>query len=147
MWRKVREWGKIRGGRGRWMPGASYVHFVWLIRELISNHNFEWWTSTGSGLYAMLGHDVDQIFTQIISMREKTLTNTNLVALRHFERKNATFPVDVRRSNTSLLKLNNFCILPSSDCNEIDGWKKTASNIWSAARFSFHITTGVPNWL
>ena len=55
----------------------------------------------------MLGRDVDQIFGQIISMREKTLTNTNLVALRHFERKNATLPVDVRLSNTSLLKLPN----------------------------------------
>ena len=63
--------------------------------------------STGSGLFAMLGRDVDQIFRQIISMREKTLTNTNLVALRHFERKNATLPVDVHRSNTSLLKLPN----------------------------------------
>ena len=29
--------------------------------------------------------------------------------------------------------------------NEI--YKQATSNIWSAARFSFHITTGVPNWL
>ena len=63
--------------------------------------------STGSGLYAVLGRDVDQILGQIISMREKTLTNINLVALRHFERKNATLSVDVHRSNTSLLKLPN----------------------------------------
>ena len=55
----------------------------------------------------MLGRDDDQIFGQIISMREKTLTNTHLVALRHFERKNATLLVDVCHSNTSLLKLPN----------------------------------------
>ena len=37
------------------------------------------------------------------SLREKTLTNTNLVALRHFERKNATLPVGVVTSLLSSL--------------------------------------------
>jgi len=47
-----------------------------------------------------LGRDFDQIFGQIVSMREKTLGKTNLVASSHIERKNA-FPVGVRRSKTS----------------------------------------------
>ena len=36
-----------------------------------------------------------------------TLSNTNLVAQRHSERKKTTLPVDARRSKTSLLKLRN----------------------------------------
>ena len=38
-------------------------------------------------------------------MRGKALKNTNLVASRHIRRENASLPVDVRHSKTSLLKL------------------------------------------
>ena len=48
-----------------------------------------------------------QIFGQIISIRVKTLRNTNLVASRCFEMKKTSLPVDVRRSKTPLLKLPN----------------------------------------
>ena len=62
-------------------------------------------TSTGCGLIPNLGRDVDQIFGQIIFMREKTLKNTNLVVSRHIKRENGSLPVDVHRSKTFLLKL------------------------------------------
>ena len=53
----------------------------------------------GSGLFAILESDVDQIFRQIISIREKD-TNRNLVASRHItsKRENASLLVDVRVS-------------------------------------------------
>ena len=44
-------------------------------------------TSTGSGIFAILGRDFDQIFGQIVSMREKVLRNTNLVSSRHIKSK------------------------------------------------------------
>ena len=39
--------------------------------------------STGSGRFVFLDSDFAQIFGQIVSRRVKTLSNTNLVALRH----------------------------------------------------------------
>ena len=36
--------------------------------------------STGSGLFAPFGHDLEQILGQIVSIRVKTLYNPNLVA-------------------------------------------------------------------
>ena len=48
-------------------------------------------TSTGCGLIPNLGRDVDQIFGQIIFMREKTLKDTNLVVSRHIKREMAHF--------------------------------------------------------
>ena len=80
------------------MKQAMYISFGLL--GSLSKDVFEQQMSTGSGLFAILGSNVDQIFRQIISMREKTLTNTNLVSSRHMKRKNATLPVDVRRSKT-----------------------------------------------
>ena len=44
-------------------------------------------------------------FPQIISLREKTLKNTNLVPSRHFKRVKDSLPVDMHYSKTSLLKL------------------------------------------
>ena len=79
------------------------MHISFGLLGSLSNDVFERRTSNRSGLFAIVGRDVDQIYGQIISMREKTLTDTNLVASRHIKRKNATCPVDVRRSNTSLL--------------------------------------------
>ena len=46
-----------------------------------------------------------EIFSQIVSMRVKKLSNTNFISSRHNERKKATLPVDVHHSKTLLLKL------------------------------------------
>ena len=62
-------------------------------------------TSTGSGLFALLSRNFDHIFGQIVSIRVKTLSNTNMVASRLIKREKGSLPVDVRRSKTSLLKL------------------------------------------
>ena len=43
----------------------------------------------------------------VILNRFLTLSNTNLVASRHIEREKVSLPVDVRCSETSLLKLPN----------------------------------------
>ena len=51
----------------------------------------------GSGLVQTLG--------QIVFIREKKLSNANLLESRHIKEKKASLPVDVRRSKTSLLKL------------------------------------------
>ena len=47
------------------------------------------------------------IFEQIVSIRIKTLGNTNMVASRPIKREKGSLPVDVRCSKTSLLKLPN----------------------------------------
>lgn len=36
-------------------------------------------TSTGSGLFALQGRDIEHILGQIVSIRVKTLSNTKLV--------------------------------------------------------------------
>ena len=59
----------------------------------------------GSRLFALLSRDFEQIFGQIVSIRMKTLGNTNMVASRLTKREKGSLPVDVCRSKTSLLKL------------------------------------------
>ena len=67
---------------------------------------FEPHTSTGCGFSAILGRVFDHFFfPQIVSLREKTLKNTNLVPSRHFKRVKDSLPVDMHYSKTSLLKL------------------------------------------
>ena len=44
-------------------------------------------------------------FPQIVSLREKTLKNTNLIPSRHFKMVKDSLPVDMYYSKTSLLKL------------------------------------------
>ena len=73
----------------------------------LSSDVFERRTSTGSGLFALLSRKFDHIFGQIVSIRVKTLSNTNMVASRLIKREKGSLPVDVRRSKTSLLKLPN----------------------------------------
>ena len=68
----------------------------------------------GSGRFALLSRDFKQIFGQIVSIRIKTLGNTNMVASRLIERGKGSLPVDVRRSKTSLLKLPIVSILFTS---------------------------------
>ena len=76
-----------------------------LIIGSLSSDVFERRTSTGSGRFALLSHDFEQIFGQIVSIRIKTLGNKNTVASRLIKREKGLLPVDVRRSKTSLLKL------------------------------------------
>ena len=59
----------------------------------LSNHVFERHTSTGSGLFAILGHDFEQIFKQIVSFRVKIISNTNLVASRLIKREKDSLPL------------------------------------------------------
>ena len=86
---------------------GSKVGFCTL--ESLSNSVFERRTSTGSGLFASLGSGLVQSLGQIVFIREKKLSNTNLLESRHIKEKKASLPVDVRRSKTSLLKLPNVC--------------------------------------
>ena len=77
----------------------------WVLLGSLSSDVFERRTSTGSGRFALLSHDFEQIFGQIVSIRIKTLGNKNTVASRLIKREKGLLPVDVRRSKTSLLKL------------------------------------------
>ena len=79
-----------------------------LLRQLLkslSKEFFERHTSNGSGLFELLGRDFEQIIGQIVSIRVKKFSNTNLVASWHIKREKDLLLVDVRRSKTSLLKL------------------------------------------
>ena len=69
----------------------------------LSSDAFERRTSTGSRRFALLSRYFEQIFGQIVSLRIKTLGNTNMVASRLINRKKDSLPVDVSRSKTSLL--------------------------------------------
>ena len=46
-----------------------------------------------------------KIFSQIVSIRVKKLSNTNFISSRHIKGEKASLPVDVRRSKTPSLKL------------------------------------------
>ena len=46
----------------------------------LSSNVFERRTSTGSGLFALMKRDFEQVFGQIVSVKVKTTNNTNLVA-------------------------------------------------------------------
>ena len=48
---------------------------------------------------------MEQIFGQILSIRIKTLSNTNMVTSRLIQREKGSLPVHVRRSKTSLREL------------------------------------------
>ena len=69
----------------------------------LSNGVFERRTSTGSRLFASFGSGLVETLGLIVFIREKTLSNTNLLASRHIKREKALLPVDVRHSKTSLL--------------------------------------------
>ena len=78
------------------------ISLVWKPIRSLSDDVFERRTSTGSGLFAIMARDFDQIFRLIVSMREKAFKNTNLVAARHIKRENTSLSVDARCSKTSL---------------------------------------------
>ena len=83
---------------------ATQMALSYILGSL-SNSVFERRTSTGSCFFTPLRRDFEQIFGQIVSIRVKTLSNTNLVGPRHIKREKRLLPVDFRRSKTSLLKL------------------------------------------
>ena len=60
----------------------------------LSNNVFDR-ISTGSGLFTLFGRDFKQILGQIVSIRVKTLSKTNLVTSRHIKREKGWLPVDV----------------------------------------------------
>lgn len=69
----------------------------------LSSHVFERSTSTGSGLIALLSRGFEYVFGQIVPLRVRTLSSTNLVALRHIIKEKGSLSVDERHSKTSLL--------------------------------------------
>ena len=71
-----------------------------LIIRWFNDHVFERHTSTGSVRFAILGRAFEQIFGQIVYVRENTLGSTNLVASRHMESEKDSLPVNVRRSKS-----------------------------------------------
>ena len=82
--------------------------FLLLARETLrslSNNVFERRTSTGSALFLFFDGGFAQIFSLIASITVKKLRNTNFISSKHVKRENTSLPVDVRRSQTSLLKL------------------------------------------
>ena len=59
---------------------------------------------TGSIFFALLNRDFEQTFGQIVSLREKNLSNKNLVVSRYIKREKGSLPVNVRHSkNVSAL--------------------------------------------
>ena len=91
-----------------WYTGGHWYSISALgnIIESLSSDVSERRTSTGSGFFAHLSCHFEQKFGQIFSIRVKTLSHTNLVASRHIKREKISFPVDLRRSKTLLLKLS-----------------------------------------
>ena len=55
--------------------------------------------------FSFLDDGFAQIFSQIVSVRVKKLSNTNFISSRLVNREKASLPVDVRRSKKPLLSL------------------------------------------
>ena len=68
-----------------------------------SSDVFERRTSTGSEVFALFSRDFEQILGHTVSLRIKTLSNTNSIASKHIKREKGSLLVDVRRSKTLLL--------------------------------------------
>ena len=68
-----------------------------------SSDVFERRTSIGSEVFALFSRDFEQILGHTVSLRIKTLSNTNSMASKHIKREKGSLPVDVRRSKTLLL--------------------------------------------
>ena len=79
-----------QNGVGNYLHGR-WINSIFRIIFTLSNDVFERCTSTGSGLFALLSRDFEQIWGQIVSLRVKTLSNTNLVVPRHIKKKKAYF--------------------------------------------------------
>ena len=71
---------------------------TFFIRVFISTKVCQRPKSNGSGLFAILSHDFEQIFEQILPVRVKSLSNTDLVSSRHLKTEKGSLPVEMRRS-------------------------------------------------
>ena len=76
--------------------------YVVVIFMLHSRKQRRFWAThvNWSELFALFNRDFEQILGQNLSLRVKTLSNTNLVAQRYIKREKRSLPVDVRRSKT-----------------------------------------------
>ena len=54
--------------------------------------------------FASLGSSLVETLVQIVFIREKKLSNTNLLELRHIKREKASLPFDVRRVSNSVFE-------------------------------------------
>ena len=70
--------------------------------ESLSKAVFERRSSAVSGRFAFLGSDLARIFGQIVSIRVKKLSKTDLVATRHIKMKKGTLRVEVASSKNVL---------------------------------------------
>ena len=95
------------------------------IKGSLSKGNFKGRRSAGSRLLVFLGTSFVQILRQIVKIREKIISNTNLLASRHIQRENASLLADVRRSKAPLL------MLPKS----VTKTRPTEMRTWSILRF------------
>ena len=108
---KAKKCTKKRDARAELLFSSSNLLFfdvpvaVVAVIGSLSNDVFERRTSTGSCPFSFLGDGFAQIFSQIVSIRVKKLSNTNYIASRHITREKSSLPVNVRCSKTSLLKL------------------------------------------
>ena len=66
----------------------------------LSKDVFERSTLTGSGLFAFLSSGLAHFLRQIVSIRVRTLSNSNLVVPSYIKRNRTSLPVDVRHSKT-----------------------------------------------
>ena len=48
-------------------------------------------TPTGSELFSLFGRDFEQIFEQVVSLRVKALSNSNVIGSRHIQREKGCF--------------------------------------------------------
>ena len=96
--------------------------------------------STGCGVFAILGRKFDQFFfPQIVSLREKTLKNTNLVPSRHFRRVKDSLLVAVHYSKMSLLI--SFLIMKLQQ-----QWQACKAQFSVEIAYKYHHTTNVDTW-
>ena len=84
---------KQTNGVGNYLHG-TWINFIFChyFQENLKQRRFsKRRASTGNGLFALLSLNFEQILGQIVSLREKTLDNTNLVVPRHIKKKKTYF--------------------------------------------------------
>ena len=84
---------KQTNGVGNYLHG-TWINFIFChyFQENLKQRSFSRRrASSVSGLFALLSRNFEQILGQIVSLREKTLSNTNLVLPRHIKQEKAYF--------------------------------------------------------
>ena len=99
--------GKKRGGVGvRWLQTKGKRKDAGNNREFKKQTEvFERRTSTGSGLFGILGSGFANIFGQVVSIRGQRHYEWRIWKSSKFKRVNASLQVDVHHSKTPLLNL------------------------------------------